>query len=146
MDLRSVCILLLLAGVALPAGALDYRSVNEAAVLFDAPSQKAKPLYVIAPGTPVEVVVSLDAWAKVRDMAGDLAWIERRQLSDRRMLQVRAGGAQVRLEASESARLVFEAEADVLLEYLDPGPAGWVKVRHRDGQEGFVKLGQVWGF
>lgn len=137
--------LLLLAGLSTAAYALDYRSVNEAAVLFDAPSQKAKPLFVIAPGTPVEVVVTLDAWAKVRDMKGDLAWIERRQLSDRRQLQVRAGGAQVRAEASDGARLVFEAEADVLLESLDRGPAGWVKVRHRDGEVGFVKVGQVWG-
>ncbi|MDI6749857.1 MAG: SH3 domain-containing protein [Rhodocyclaceae bacterium] len=146
MDHRQALALLALAGITLPAGALDYRSITEAAVLFDAPSQKAKPLYVIAAGTPVEVVVSLDAWSKVRDMKGDLAWIERRQLSDRRMLQVRTGGAQVRSEASDSARLVFEAESDVLLEYLDAGPPGWVKVRHRDGETGFVKASQVWGF
>ncbi|MFN4148876.1 MAG: SH3 domain-containing protein [Rhodocyclaceae bacterium] len=127
------------------ACALDYRSVKEAAILFDAPSQKAKPLYVIAPGTPVEVVVSLDAWAKVRDRQGDLAWIERRQLADKRMLQVRPGGAQIRSEANETASLSFEAEADVLLELVDHGPSGWLKVRHRDGQEGFVRIGQVWG-
>lgn len=145
MGSRPARVLLLLAGFSTAACALDYRSVNETAVLFDAPSQKAKPLFVIAAGTPVEVVVSLDAWAKVRDMKGDLAWIERRQLFDRRQLQVRAGGAQVRSEASDGAQLVFEAEADVLLEYLDRGPAGWVKVRHRDGLEGFVKVGQVWG-
>lgn len=144
MTVRGIAWLALFAAPALAWG-LDYRSVTEAAVLFDAPSQKAKPLFVIAPGTPVEVVVSLDAWSKVRDMKGDLAWIERRQLSDRRMLQVRTGGAQVRSEASDTARLVFEAESDVLLEYLDAGPPGWVKVHHRDGETGFVKASQVWG-
>ena len=56
--------LLLFAGAAGDVLALDYRSVNEAAVLFDAPSQKAKPLFVIAAGTPVEVVVSIDAWVR----------------------------------------------------------------------------------
>lgn len=145
MDHRAALALLALAGAAAPVSALDYRSITDAAVLFDAPSQKAKPLFVIAPGTPVEVVVTLDAWCKVRDMKGDLAWIERRQLADRRQLQVRAEGAQVRAEASDDARLVFEAEADVLLEYLDRGPAGWVKVRHRDGEVGFVKVKAVWG-
>jgi SH3-like domain-containing protein len=125
--------------------ALDYRSVGEAAVLYDAPSQKARPLFVIAAGTPVEAIVSLDAWVKVRDARGDLAWIERRLLVDQRMLQVRAGRAQVRAEADEGARLVFEAEPDVLLELLEPGPLGWVRVRHRDGQQGYVKVGQVWG-
>lgn len=137
--------LLLFSGAAGNALALDYRSVNEAAVLFDAPSQKAKPLFVIAPGTPVEVIVSLDAWVKVRDLKGDLAWIERRQLADKRTLQVRAGGAQIRIEANDNAKLAFEAEADVVLELLEPGPVGWARVRHRDGPQGFVKAAQIWG-
>ncbi len=137
--------LLLFAGAAGNALALDYRSVNEAAVLFDAPSQKAKPLFVIAPGTPVEVIVSLDAWVKVRDLKGDLAWVERRQLADKRMLQVRTGGAQIRVEANDNAKLAFETEADVVLELLEPGPVGWARVRHRDGPQGFVKAAQVWG-
>lgn len=137
--------LCLLAGA---AQALDYRSVAEAALLYDAPSQKAKPLFVIAAGTPVEAVVALDTWVKVRDMKGDLAWIERRQLAERRMLQVRGERAQVRAGAEEAAAVVFAVEPDVLLEMIEPASAtagGWVKVRHRDGQEGFVKAAQVWG-
>jgi SH3-like domain-containing protein len=137
-----VAALLLGAGA---AHALDFRSVGEAAVLYDAPSQKAQRLFVIAPGTPVEVVVRLDVWVKVRDMQGDMAWIERRQLADRRMLQVRAGGAQVRGEPNDAAAPVFEAEADVLLEPVEPAAAGWVKVRHRDGLQGYVRAAQVWG-
>jgi SH3-like domain-containing protein len=135
---------LLFAGAAAPCLALDYRSVGETAVLYDAPSQKAKPLFAIAAGTPVEAIVTLDAWVKVRDMKGDLAWIERRQLSDKRTVQLRERAA-VRAEANEAAVQVFEAEADVLLEFVELGPAGWVKVRHRDGPQGFVKAPQVWG-
>lgn len=127
------------------AHALDYRSVAETAVLYDAPSQKARPLFVIAAGTPVEAVVTLDTWVKVRDMKGDLAWIERRLLADRRMLQVRAERAQVRAGASDDAALAFEAEPDVLLELVEPAAAGWLKVRHRDGSQGYVKISQVWG-
>jgi SH3-like domain-containing protein len=140
--LACVATLLLTSAV----NALDYRSVAEAAVLYDAPSQRAKPLFVIAAGTPVEAIVALDTWIKIRDMNGDLAWIERRQLAEQRFLQVRATAAQVRTNAEESAALVFEAEPDVLLELLEPGPAGWAKVRHRDGQQGFVKTTQIWGF
>jgi SH3-like domain-containing protein len=137
----------LLSGALLPgvAAALDYRSIGETAVLFDAPSQKARPLFAIAAGTPVETIVTLDVWVKVRDMKGDLAWIERRQLADKRMLQVRADGAQIRAEANDSAALAFEAAPDVLLELVEPGPVGWLKVRHRDGQQGYVKISQVWG-
>lgn len=127
------------------ADALDYRSVAEAAVLYDAPSQKASPLFVIAAGTPVEAVVALDAWVKVRDSKGDLTWIERRHLADRRMLQVRTERAQVREAPEEAAKIIFEAEADIVIEFVEPPAAGWVKVRHRDGAQGFVRVGQVWG-
>lgn len=142
--LATVLLAWLLPGLAL---ALDYRSVSETAVLYDAPSQKARPLFVIATGTPVEAIVTLDAWVKVRDMKGDLAWIERRQLADTRTVQLRER-ASVRSEAGEAARQVFEAEADVVLELIEPGQpaaAGWVQVRHRDGPQGFVKATQVWG-
>jgi len=143
---RWPCAPLLLLAFAGAAAALDYRSVAETAVLYDAPSQKARPLFAIAAGTPVESVVTLDTWVKVRDMQGDLAWIERRLLADKRMLQVRPGGAKIHANAAADAALAFEAEADVLLELVEPGPAGWVRVRHRDGQQGFVRVQQVWGF
>ncbi|MBV2234255.1 MAG: hypothetical protein KUL75_01805 [Sterolibacterium sp.] len=145
MLLRSfllVCALWL----ALPAAALEYRSVSEAAVLYDAPSLKGTPLFVIARQTPVEVVVALDGWSKVRDAAGGLAWIEKRLLGERRMVQVVASPAQIRTAANPEATLVFEAERDVLLELTDPLPGnGWARVRHRDGQAGFVRVEQVWG-
>jgi SH3-like domain-containing protein len=133
---------LLLAG---PALALDYRSVAEASALYDAPSQKAKPLYAIARGTPVELVVAVEGWVKVRDQKGDLAWIEKRLLAEKRTVIVRADRAQVRAQADDKAQLVFDAEKDVLLDLVEPAAAGWAKVRHRDGQLGFVKAAQVWG-
>jgi SH3-like domain-containing protein len=131
--------------VAASAAALDYRTLIEPALLYDAPSQQATPLFAIARGTPVEVVVTLDAWVKVRDGKGDLAWVEKRLLSDRRNLQVKADRAQIRSLGSDDAPLVFEADKDVLLELMEQGLAGWLKVRHRDGQQGFVKAIQVWG-
>jgi SH3-like domain-containing protein len=143
--MRRVAALLGLLALAGPASALDYLAVAEAAVMYDAPSQKAKPLHVVARGTPVEVVVSVEGWTKVRDQKGDLAWIERRQLSDKRTVIVRVDKAQVRTEADDKSPLAFEARQDVVLELLDPATAGWAKVRHRDGQQGHVKVAQVWG-
>jgi SH3-like domain-containing protein len=125
--------------------ALDYRSVTEAVPLYDAPSVKAKPLFVVLAGTPVELVVSLEGWSKVRDSRGDLTWIERKYLSEKRNVIVRLDRAQVRAAADDKAALVFEAERDVVLELLDGAAVGWVKVKHRDGQSGFLKVPQVWG-
>jgi SH3-like domain-containing protein len=58
---------------------------------------------------------------------------------------VRIDRSQVRAAAEDKAVLVFEAERDVVLELLEAAPGGWVKVRHRDGQSGFLKAQQVWG-
>ncbi len=144
MPLRSA-ILVLGVMTALPAAALDYLSVAEPALLYDAPSQQGKPLYAIARGTPVEVVVALDTWVKVRDPKGDLTWIERRLLSEKRNVMVKVDRAQVRAQPDDSAAAVFDADRDVLLDFVELGPTGWAKVRHRDGQQGYVKALQVWG-
>ena len=114
--LRLCAVVCGLTFAAAPAAALEFRSVAEAgAVMFDAPSQKAKPLFIVSRGTPVEVVVSLEGWVKVRDAAGDLAWMERKSLAEQRMLIVTARAAEVRAQAEAAAPLVFEAEKDVLL-------------------------------
>jgi SH3-like domain-containing protein len=131
--------------VASPAHSLDYRTLAEAAPAYDAPSAKSKPLFVVLAGTPVEQVVSLDGWSKVRDSRGDLVWVEKKYLAEKRNVIVRAERAQVRAAAEDKAALVFEAERDVVLELLEAAPGGWVKVRHRDGQSGFLKAPQVWG-
>ena len=47
--------------------------------------------------------------------------------------------------AQESAALVFEADKGVWLELVEAVPGGWAKVRHADGQTGFVRANQVWG-
>ena len=138
----------LLAGILLagPAQALDFRSVVDAsAILYDAPSARAKRLYVVGQYYPVEVIVSLESWAKVRDSSGQLAWIEKKHLSDKRTVMVTVPLADVRQAADGNAPLVFQAEQGVALELLEYGSAGWVKVRHRDGQTGYVKITQVWG-
>ena len=133
-------------GLAAPAAwALDYLSVAEPAAMYDAPSQKSHALFAVAAGTPVEAIVGLDAWVKVRDAKGDLAWIERRHLSQKRTVIVKAERTEVRVQADENSPVVFGAEKDVVLEWLEPGPLGWARVKHRDGQSGFVKTSQVWG-
>ena len=135
------------------AGAADYKSVGDAAViLYDAPSQKARPLYILGHDTPLEVIVPVEGWVKVRDADGTFGWVEKKALSDRRMLIVRAPFAEVRASADEKAPLVFRAEPGVLLELGEPitsvaaaAMPGWVKVKHQDGQTGFVRITQVFG-
>lgn len=142
----SALLLVAVAAASAPAAALEYRSVEAgAAVLFDAPSQKGKKLYIVRKYTPLEVVVSIEGWVKVREPEGSLGWIERKALSEKRTVVVTAARAEVRQAADDSATLVFEAEKGVALELLEPLKDGWVKVRHLDGQSGYVRAAQVWG-
>jgi SH3-like domain-containing protein len=113
--------------------------------MYDAPSAKGGKLYVAPRGMPVEVVFTSGAWSKVRDMSGDMSWVESKDLVSRRSLIVRAANAKVRAAADDAAALVFSADKHVLLEMAEPAVAGWVKVKHRDGQVGFVKITEVWG-
>ena len=143
--MKRLLLLLVAAGLALPALAIEYRTVDVATVLYDAPSVRGSKLFVIKRETPVEVVVSLEGWAKVRDADGGLAWIEKRYLAERRSVIVTADHAEVRQGADEGSPLVFDAEKNVALEYLESVPGGWIKVRHRDGPSGFVRAKEVWG-
>ena len=136
------------------AHAADYRTVAEpVAILFDAPSSKAKPLFLLSRDTPLEVIVALEGWTKVRDASGTIGWIEKKALNDRHSLVVRAHVADVRANPEDNAPVVFRAEQNVVLELAETAASptttatpGWVKVRHRDGQSGFVRINQVFGF
>jgi SH3-like domain-containing protein len=132
--------------IAVPAGAADFRSVaGNAAVLYDAPSGKAKKLYVVGHGYPLEVVVVVEGWSKVRDASGELTWIESKLLSDKRYVMVKQPLAPVREAADDGAPVAFQAEQHVLLELQEVAGGGWLRVRHRDGQSGFIRVSQVWG-
>jgi SH3-like domain-containing protein len=123
----------------------EFKSVSEsAAILYDAPSAKAKKLFVVGQGYPFEVVVVVEGWSKVRDAAGELTWIESRLLAERRTVLVKAPLAQVREAADDGAPVVFQAQQNVLLDLLEVA-GGWLRVRHRDGQAGYVRATQVWG-
>jgi SH3-like domain-containing protein len=158
MRCSASCVLGLVAGcvlaaMAVGARAADFMSTSEAAtILYDAPSAKAKPLFVLGRETPLEVIVPVESWIKVRDAGGTIGWVEKRFLAERRMLVVRAQVADVHANPDDAAPLVFRAEHGVLLELSESASGatttstpGWVKVRHRDGQAGFVRIAQVFG-
>jgi SH3-like domain-containing protein len=137
----------LLAGLAaLSASAAEYRSLGErAAVLYDAPSLKADRIFVASRGYPFEVLVKLDQWTKVRDAGGEVAWVENKSLGERRNAVVSVPVADIRALPDAGSAIVFEAYKQVLLEVIESPAGGWVKVRHRDGQEGFARIAHLWG-
>ena len=144
MKARALAVLAALAATA--ADSAEFRSVGErAAVLYDAPSARADRLFVASRFYPFEVLVRLDQWTKVRDANGEVAWIENRALGERRTVMVTVPLADVRAAPDAQSALVFEAYKQVLLDALEPPANGWIRVRHADGQQGYVRVEHVWG-
>jgi SH3-like domain-containing protein len=122
------------------------QTVDNATILFDSPSGKSTKLFVLGPGIPVDTIVSVAGWVKVRDAGGSLGWVEPRQLVSRANVQVKVPFASIRAQANEAAPVVFSAERDVLLRLVDTQPSnGWVRVAHRDGATGFVRIESLFG-
>jgi SH3-like domain-containing protein len=140
---RATLLLLLVASQA--ALAFDFVSVAEPAILYDANSLKAQKLFVATRYLPLEQVVVLDNWVKVRDNTGKLFWIEKRQLSSKRYVIVTNPMAVVRRSPEDKGDAVFKATQQLGLEWLGNTGSGWVKVRHEDGSTGYLKTGDVWG-
>jgi SH3-like domain-containing protein len=135
-----------LATLCQPAAAAEFRSVGEtAAVLYDAASLKTKKLHVLGSKYPVEIIVTVEGWSKVRDANGELSWIETRNLTTHRTVMVKAKIGEVRQSPDDKAPLVFQTEHDVLLDLVELTGSGWARVAHNDGQGGYIKLGALWG-
>jgi SH3-like domain-containing protein len=114
-------------------------------VLFDAPSAQAKKLFVIWQDYPVEIIVNLGDWVKVRDNQGGLTWVESKNLSLKRTVIVVQGPAEMREAANGTSNVVSLLDKDVVLDFVEATPGGWVKVKHRDGMTGYVQATAVWG-
>jgi SH3-like domain-containing protein len=137
---------LCLAVTAGAAHAVEFKSVGAApAILYDAPSQKGRKVFIAPREMPVEVVLSYGEWSKVRDATGELSWVESKALNSNRTVVVTVPGAKARAAADEKSALIFTADKGVLFELAELAVSGWVKVKHRDGQSGYLKATEVWG-
>lgn len=126
--------------------AVDYVSVSEgSAILYDAPSIKAKKLFVVNRYMPFEQVVTLDSWVKVRDRSGGLYWVEKRVMSNKRYVFALLPLVDVRAEPDFGAARLFQVRQQIALERLESTGTGWIKVRHQDGNVGYVRSTEVWG-
>ena len=128
------------------ASALEYRSIALAKVIsYDAPSKEASKLFILSSGYPVEVIVNLGDWLKVRDALGGLSWVEAKSLSTKNTALVLTK-TDIKATEDGASALVATVEKDVVLELVAGATkSGWQKVKHRDGVIGFVPVDKLWG-
>ncbi|MDX9698460.1 MAG: SH3 domain-containing protein [Rhodocyclaceae bacterium] len=127
------------------AQAIEFRSVKEAAIMYETPSEQGKRLFIVQPGTPVEVVVVSGEWIRVRDSAGAITWMQAGTLSSRRTVMVSADRATVRQQPDSAAPAAFEAVRNTVLEVRGTPANGWVQVAHGDGSTGYLRVTEAWG-
>lgn len=133
------------AGAASAQAGLDYRSVaTPSTIFYNGPSAQARKLAVASRYYPVEVLIVSGGWLKVRDSSGDLAWVESKNLSPKRMVMTTAATSQLRQKPESGARPLAQVERGVVLEFVESA-SGWIKVRHRDGLVGYLPINEVWG-
>ena len=69
----SLVALLVAAGAAHGA---DFKVTNDSpTIAYDAPSAKARAQFLFGRDVPVEVIVQVEGWTKVRDVGGTIGWI-----------------------------------------------------------------------
>lgn len=128
------------------AHAVEFKSVGAApAILYDAPSIRGKKVFIAPRNMPVEVVFSYGDWSKVRDATGDLSWIETKMLTAKRTVIVSTLNASIHTSPDDASPVSFTADKGVVLEISEPVASGWLKIKHGDGQGGFIKITDVWG-
>ncbi len=138
--------------IALPAptatastGALYAAIGDKPAIIYDAPSGKAQKTFILSRQHPVEILVKLDKWIKIRDAENTVGWVESTSLGTIRTVQVSVNNAEIRVMPNPNAAIAFEAARLVVLDATGPAVNGWLPVRHRDGQTGYASKSQVWG-
>ncbi len=147
---RSCCVLAVAASaVSTGVAHAEFRQTSaDATIAFEGPSAKATKQYVYSRGTPVEVVVQIEGWLKVRDAQGALVWVEKKSLIERSNVQIKSITADAMAAPDLASPIVFRAESGVLLTLMSPQPpnaGAWAQVRHRDGQVGFVRVDALFG-
>lgn len=138
---RLIALLALASGA---AHAFDFKTVTDNAVVYDGGSRQANPQFIVLRGTPVEVIVTVEKWVKIREQSGGIGWVERSQIGNAKNVIVLTT-TDVRQQPDNTSPVVFSAAKDLLLESMDQPVGAWIKIKHRDGQTGFVPRRAIWG-
>ena len=106
--------------VPLGSAAADFRATSEpATVLYDAPSARARPLFVYGRDVPVETLVSVEGWTKIRDAAGTIGWMPAKALSElSRLLQDQDEPVQMTFNAGKTQVLFKLKDVELVAQLI----------------------------
>ena len=125
----------------------DFISVNvKQSILFEGPSTTEK-MYIVTEGYPLEVLVSLKDWKKVKDHNGKISWIESKHTHNERTVLITKDDVVIFNQANEKSHKLANVEKFVVLKLNSTMLVGnWAQVKTQiEGLIGLVNAREVWG-
>ena len=126
----------------------DFISVKtKKAILYEGPSDSTKKLYIVTEGYPLDIMVNLKDWKKVKDHTGKISWIQSNFVDKNRTVMTIKSNVNLYHKASlQSSKLGQISESVILNLNSTLVTDGWVNVQSQlEGLTGFVRIDKVWG-
>ena len=126
----------------------DFISVKaKQAVLFEGPSNTTEKMFIVTEGYPLEVLVSLKDWKKVKDHNSKISWIESKHTHIERTVLILKDDAVIFNQANDKSHKLANVDKFVVLKLNSSMLVGnWAQVKTQiEGLIGFVNAREVWG-
>ncbi len=94
---------------------------------------------------PLKVLDHAEGWLKISDFEGDRGWIQQKLASFAPYVITKGDKSNVRTGPKSDNPIAFTSEKGVLLKVLEQ-KEGWLKVKHEDGDEGWISAKIVFGW
>jgi SH3 domain protein len=126
----------------------DFISVKvKQAILFEGPSKTTEKRYIVTEGYPLEVLVNLKDWKKVKDHNGKISWIESKYTHNERTVLILKDDAVIFNQANDNSHKLANVDKSVVLKLNSTLLVGnWAEVKTQiEGLIGFINIEEVWG-
>lgn len=108
------------------------------------PGKKYEVLWSVGKYFPVDIVKTSGDWRQVRDYEGDVGWIHHSLLKETSSVIVKGSLVNVREGPGTDAKVLFQAESGVSFK-VEEKKDEWLRVKHVDGDAGWIHESLVWG-
>ncbi|MBW2171386.1 MAG: SH3 domain-containing protein [Deltaproteobacteria bacterium] len=108
------------------------------------PGKNYEVLWSVGKYFPVDIVKTSGDWRKIRDYEGDVGWIHHSLLKEIPAVIVKGSLVNIREGPGTDAKVLFQAESGVSFKVVEK-KGKWLRVKHADGDTGWIHDSLIWG-